>query len=81
MIQEVIRIVNLQSSVLSDCSDNAQNHRAHREDMPGGGFSPAVIRLEKPASMDKRAEAIENFSHMQRKFSMAILTIRRDFSF
>jgi hypothetical protein len=47
--------------------------------MPGGGFSPAVISLEKPASMDKRAEAIENFSHMQRKFSMAILTIRRDF--
>ncbi|MBQ5427948.1 MAG: hypothetical protein IIT51_05320, partial [Oscillospiraceae bacterium] len=52
-----------------------------REDMPGGGFSPAVISLEKPVSMDKIGEAIANFSHMQRKFSMPILTIRRDFSF
>ena len=66
----------------SDCQSAVRKTAGHiREDMPGGGFSPAVIRLEKPASMDKRGEAIENFSHMQRKFSMAILSIRRDFTF
>ena len=42
-------------------------------------LAPPLSTLTQEAR--RRLQAIENFSLMQRKFSMAILTIRRDFSF